>query len=256
VIVPSPYRDLEPYRAKNLVGALLPEAERVFGCLEREVPLNEIQERAFQGSLFTQKALLSRKRFWYALTSRYFKLPEWVIEDIIQAYRSGPHSREFISLLYLHYALSDHFTFDFIIRDLWKKWTLQQVNISSDDIFRVLDAHSVSEPQITSWTESTRIKMAGIILSSLRDFGLLEGKQKKKLVKPLLPTTTSTHILRILIAEGVRGNEILSDPTWRLFFCTEEDVAHHLQQLAQKRYINFERTGKTVVLIPPDEWSN
>jgi hypothetical protein len=40
---------------------------------------------------------------------------------LVEAYRYGPHSQEFISLLYLHYALSDHFTFDFITEDLWEE---------------------------------------------------------------------------------------------------------------------------------------
>lgn len=249
------YRDISPYRARNLVGALLTESERVFGCLAEGLPLEEIHERAIHGTLFTQRALLSRKRFWYMLQSRYFNLPEWVLNEMIEAYRRGPHSQEFISLLYLHYALSDHFTFDFITKDLWEKWVLQQFSVSRDDILKMLDDSAESEPQIKKWTEATRIKLAGIILSSLRDFGVLEGKQKKKLVKPVLPLNTAAHTLHILTAEGVKGNDVLSDPVWHLFLCTEDDVAHHLQQLALNRIIHFERVGRTVVLQTPDEWS-
>jgi len=189
------------------------------------------------------------------LQSRYFKLPAWALDELVEAYRCGPHSREFISLLYVHYALSDRFTFDFITRDLWKKWSLQQVWVSSDDILKILDDHAESEPQIKTWTEATRVKLAGIILSSLRDFGVLEGKMKKKLVKPVLPLNAVEHILHILTAEGVKGSDVLSDPTWRLFFCTEDEVAHHLQHLALKRIIHFERAGRTVVLQTPEEWS-
>ena len=248
------YRDKSPYHARNLVGALLVESEKVFGCLAEGLPLEEINEKAVHGTLFTQRALLSRKRFWYMLQSRYFDLPEWVLKEMIEVYRCGPHSQEFISLLYLHYALSDHFTFDFITEDLWEKWTRQQFDASRDDILKRLDNSAELEPQIKSWTEATRIKLAGIILSSLRDFGVLEGKQKKRLVKPVVPQKTVEHILHILTAEGVKGSDVLSDPTWRLFLCTESDVAHHLQHLALKRVIHFERVGKTVVLQTPEEW--
>lgn len=252
---PGHYRDKSPYHARNLVGALLVESERVFGCLAEGLPLEEIHEKATHGTLFTQRALLSRKRFWYMLQSRYFDLPEWVLHEMVEAYRCGPHSQEFISLLYLHYALSDHFTFDFITEDLWEKWARQQFGVSRDDIQERLDKSAELEPQIKSWTEATRIKLAGIILSSLRDFGVLEGKMKKKLVKPVLPLNAAEHILHILTAEGVRGGDVLSDPTWRLFFCTEDDVAHHLQHLALERIIHFERAGRTVVLQTPEEWS-
>jgi hypothetical protein len=249
------YHDTSPYRARNMIGALLPESEKVFGCLDSGLSLEEIHEMALHGALFTQRALLSRKRFWSMLQSRYFKLPAWALDELVEAYRCGPHSQEFISLLYVHYVLSDHFTFDFITRDLWKKWSLQEVRVSNDDILKILDDYAESEPQIKTWTEATRVKLAGIILSSLRDFGVLEGKMKKKLVKPVLPPNAAEHILRILTVEGVRGSDVLSDPTWRLFFCTEDDVAHHLQHLALKRIIHFERAGRTVVLQTPEEWS-
>lgn len=252
----SPYRDIGPYRARNLVGALLTESQRVFGCLAGGLSLEEIHEKAIHGTLFTQRALLSRKRFWSMLRSRYFDLPEWALSEMVEAYKCGPHSREFISLLYLHYALSDHFTFDIITKDLWEKWVLQQFRVSRDDILKILDDSAEADPQIKNWTEATRIKLAGIILSSLRDFGVLEGKQRKKLVRPVMPLNTTKYILHILTAEGVKGSDVLSDPTWRLFFCTEDDIAHHLQHLALKRIIHFERVGRTVVLQTPDEWSN
>jgi len=252
---PGNYRDKSPYHARNLVGALLVESERVFGCLAEGLPLEDVREKAVHGTLFTQRALLSRKRFWYMLQTRYFDLPEWVLHEIVEAYRYGPHSQEFISLLYLHYALSDHFTFDFITEDLWEKWLRQQFDVSREDVLKKLDESAESEPQIKSWTEATRIKLAGIILSSLRDFGVLEGKQKKRLVRPVIPQKTTEHILHVLTAEGIKGSDVLADPIWRLFFCTESDVAHHLQHLALKRIIHFERVGKTVVLQTPDEWS-
>lgn len=250
----SHYHDTSPYRARNMIGALLIESEKVFGCLEAGHSLEEIREMALHGTLFTQRALLSRKRFWTMLQGRYFKLPKWALDELIEAYRSCPHGREFVSLLYVHYALCDRFTFDFITRVLWEKWSLQQFNVANDDILKMLDDCAEAEPQVTTWTEATRVKLAGIILSSLRDFGVLEGKLKKRLVKPVLPLKTAEHILRILTAEGVRGNDVLTDPTWRLFLCTEDEVAHHLQHLALKRIIHFERAGRTVVLQTPDEW--
>ncbi len=250
------YRDISPYRARNLVGALLVESERVFGCLAQGLPLEEIREKAIHGTLFTQRALLSRKRFWSMLQSRYFGLPDWILKEIIEAHRHGSHSPEFVSLLYLHYALGDHFTFDFITEDLWEKWAQQQFSVSRDDILKKLDNSAESEPQIKSWAEATQIKLSSIILSSLRDFGLLEGKLEKKLVKPVLPQKTTEHILRILTAEGIKGSDVLSDPIWRLFLCTEVDVAYHLQHLALKRVIHFEKIGGTVVLQTPEEWNN
>ena len=250
------YRDSDPYCARNLMGALLKESEKVFQCLEQGLPISEIRDRALNGKIFTQKAHLSRKRNWNTVYIRYLKLPEWVLQDIIEAYKSGPHSSEFISLLYLHYVLSDHLTFDFITQILWDKWNTQNYSVSRDDILKMLDDASDSESKINTWTDATRMRLSSIILSSLKDFGILSGKQKKKLLKPVLPLPTAEHILRILTAEGLQGNLVIKDPIWRLFFCTENDVANYLQQLSFNRRIRFEKVGDTVMITTPEEWEN
>ena len=185
---------------------------------------------------------------------RYISLPKWILQDIVEGYRKGPHSPEFISLLYLHYALRDHLTFDFITQKLWKKWNTQNYAVFPDDITKMLDDVVASEPKIQTWTEATRTRLSTIILSSLKDFGILSGKQKKKLVKPVLPLFTVEHILKILAVEGVRGNLVIKDPIWRLFLCSEHEVANYLQQLSFHRKIQFERAGDTVVIATPDEW--
>ncbi|MDG6251549.1 BrxA family protein, partial [Methanocalculus sp.] len=230
------------------------ESEKVFALLSGGESLDNIREKAINGTLFSQKAQLSRKRFWNMLSVRYFQSPDWIIDDLIVAYRSGPHSTEFTSLLYVHYALCDHLTFDFITQVLWNKWNSHQYDVSPDDILKMLDDTVEYEPQITTWTNATRKRLSTIILSSLRDFGVVSGKQKKKLIKPVLPLFSVEHILHILTAEGVRGNAVLKDPIWRLFFCAEDEVAHYLQQLGLKRRIGFERVGETVVLQTPAEW--
>ena len=70
--------------------------------------------------------------------------------------------------------------------------------------------------------------LATSILTALHDFGLLNGTQKKNIVRPLLPLSTAEHLLHILIGEGLRGSEVLSDSTRRLFLLSPDDVAHIL----------------------------
>jgi hypothetical protein len=163
-------------------------------------------------------------------------------------------SREFLSLLYVHYALRDQLTFDFVTEVLWERWRARQLNVGPEEVHALLDRASEEQPQIGQWAESTRIRLARHILAALRDFGVLEGKVKKTLQQPSLPLQTGEHLLRILIKEGQHGALVLSDPSWRLFFYREDEVAHLLSQLAQARRIRFERVGDTVVLDVPEEW--
>ena len=255
--MPLSYRDTGPYSGRNSSkGALIPEITRVVEGLRDGSKLDELRTRALDGDLFTQRARSTRQRIWHAIQHLYLSQPDWGLADLQAAYEAGSLSREFLSLLYLHYALRDHLTFDFATQVLWERWQVRQMNVGPEDVHALLDQASETQPQIRQWAESTRIRLARHILAALRDFGALEGIYRKTLVQPILPLRTVEHLLRILIEEGLRGAETLRDPAWQLFFHTEDDVAHVLSQLALERRIRFERVGDTVVLDTPEEWSD
>ncbi|MBN1485981.1 MAG: DUF1819 family protein [Chloroflexia bacterium] len=252
----SIFRDTGPYSARNSSkGALIGETGKVVEKLRLGMSLGALRTLALDGVILSQRARSTRERIWDAIHYMYLSQPEWGLQDLQVAYGYSPHSNEFVSLLYLHYALSDHLTYDFVTKILWGRRNDAQQIVSPQEILFLLDQAAETQPQIQRWAESTRRKLSTSILTALRDFGVLEGGQKKRLARPLLPLSTAEHILHILTAEGKRGAEVLSNSTWRLFFCSENDVAGHLGRLAQERRIQFERVGDTVVLHTPEEWS-
>jgi len=257
-VIQAMIRDLGPYSSRNTSkGALLEEAAKIIGGFSRGLPLDEVRHQAFEGVLLNQRTRASRKRIWQTIYYRLFSPSvAWTIEDLKAGFRKGPHTPEFISLSYLHYALRDHLTFDFVTQVLWDQWCQRKLDISRNDLLSFLDQVSEGQPQVKRWTESSRRKLAGSILTALRDFGILKGSQKKRIVKPSLPLSTAEHLLHILTVEGLRGNEVILDPIWRLFLLSEEDIAHVLSQLSQTRSIRFERGGHSVVLETPEKWSN
>ena len=249
-------RDDSPYSARNSSkGALLDEAGRVFSALANGQSVEEIREQVLRGRLLSQRSSENRKRIWTSIQQRYIvEDADWLTSLLANECAAGPHSHEFNSLLYLLYAVRDRLTFNFVADVLWPKGYQGRPVVSRDDVLDLLNQAAPAESQIERWTESTRIKLAGSVLTALRDFGLLEGKQKKFLVRPTLPLTTAEALLRILITEGCRGREVLQDTTWRLFLLTEAEVASTLAKLSQGGRIRFEKAGATVVLETPSEW--
>lgn len=250
-------RDREPYSTRyTSKGALLAEAAHVIGALTSGMSVEQVREQTLDGSLLHQYTRASRQKIWRDLHYRLLTHRiDWVIEGLKQADANGSRSPEFVSLVYLYYALRDRLTYDIVTGLIWTRWTNNQLQIRREDILSLLDEASGAQRQIRRWAESSRLKLASSILTALRDFGILEGSLKKRIVRPVLPLSSAEQLLRILTSEGVRGRKVLQDSTWRLFLCSEEeDVADVLARLAQEGRIDFERAGNTVVLLTPELW--
>jgi Putative inner membrane protein (DUF1819) len=251
-------RDDGPYSARNSSkGALIEEAARLFRAISSGLSVEEVREQLLRGTLLTQRSSQNRKRIWTLLQQRYL-VPElpWLTCLLAEKSGQGAHSPEFVSLLYVLFALRDRLTFDFVATVLWPKGHRNRPSISRNDVLDLLKTATHDQPQIDRWSEATRVKLAGSVLTALRDFGVLEGIQKKSLIQPKLPLPTATALLRILVAEGCRGRRVLEDPAWRLFLLSELDVAHILARMAQEGTIHFERAGTTVVLETPAAWES
>jgi hypothetical protein len=249
-------RDTGPYSARNLAkGASITDAAQIFAALRDGLPVEQVRDGARSGKLLSQRGRSSRDRVWASLHHRYLthRIP-WVISALVNSLGHGERSAEFISLLYLHYALRDRLTFDFVTKVLWGKGYANRPIVQRTDLVDLLDQSAAEQPQIARWTEKSRLKVANSILTALRDFGVLEGTRNKVLVRPVLPLETVEHLLRVLITEGYRGRQILEDPAWRLFMLGPQDVAATLAKLAQEGRIHFEKVGRTVVLETPKGW--
>jgi hypothetical protein len=251
-----PVRDVGPYSARNTSkGALLDEAARVVAGLVGGRSLAELRADALRGDLLRQTAYETRRRIWDALHFRLFAHGVgWVVEDLKRALVAGPHCPEFVSLVYLHFVLRDRLTFDVVTDVVWERWQNAPHGIGRHDVLALLDRAAGAQPQIMRWTDRSRRTLAGSILTALRDFGLLRGSQRKTVVRPPLPLATAEHVVRLLTCEGVRGQGVLLDPTWRLFLLSEADVAHQLALLSRERRLRFERGGAAVVLETPAAW--
>jgi hypothetical protein len=255
---PLAIRDAGPYSTRNTAkGALITEVGQVVAALAGGMTIDQVRDAVLGGSLLPQRSINSRKGIWDRIHYRYLTHRiDWVIASLIEAHQHGDRSDEFVSLLYLHYALRDRLTYDFVTEMLWHKNWRNRIQVSRNEVLDLLDAKAPDHPEIERWTESSRVKLGGNMLSALRDFRVLEGIQKKFMARPKLPQSTAAHLLRILVAEGNRGRQILEHTTWRLFLLAEQDVAATLARLAGDGQIQFEKVGSTVVLQTPPHWED
>ena len=209
----------------------------------------ELREKALRGQMFPRASYENRQRIWDNLHYRYFTLGDARIPaGLGVATTSGANSPEFVSLAYLYFALRDRLTFDLVTRLIWERWLARSVAVSVADVLEFLERESDRHPAVKKWKPSTRTKLAQSILAALRDFGVLRGIYAKQIQRPVVSPETVFHLLCVLLAEGTLGRAVIEAPDWRLFLWSEDDTAKALADLAQRRWIRFERSGRTVIL--------
>jgi len=183
------------------------------------------------------------------MNRRYFAFNnDWVIRSLAEASKEGVNSPSFLSLAYVYYVLRDKLTFKFVTGPLWERWKKRITTIDKGDFLSFLDKESQENSIIDRWYDSTKRKLASNMLSALRDFGVLKGVRSKKIQRPTISPETVFHLLSILMAEGLRSQSIIEAPDWRMFLWTDVDVAHALNELSLRRWIGFEKTGRTVII--------
>jgi hypothetical protein len=234
-------------------GALVSEAQAVFRAIGGGTPVGDLRQACLSGKLLRNPARETRRRIWDSIHHRYlaWNPPQWVITDLAEAASGESGSRVFLGLAYLHYARRDCLTFDFVTERLWTTWRDKKHAVSRDDALDFITEYEQRDDSVRRWRDSTRLKLAGNMLSALRDFGVLAGVQRKVLQKPLEPAEVTLHLCRLLDAQGLRGRAVLDAPEWRLFLFDAHDISQALAQLAQRGEIRFEKSGRTTVLEVP-----
>lgn len=246
----SEARDQTPFSSRNTSkGALVEEAHAVFSGIKEGLTVAEARIAIRDGSILRKTSFETRRKTLDLLSHRYFwPGGDWSVQSLAMATGAGARSPGFLSLAYLYYALRDRFTFELVVGPLWEQWKNRSTSITKADLLQFLEQRAADEPQIRKWRESTRSKLAASTLAALRDFGLLCGTQKKQIQKPVIAPETVFHLLCVLLAEGVDARSVVEARDWRLFLWSESEVAHALGELAQKRWIRFEKSGRTVML--------
>lgn len=80
-------------------------------------------------------------------------------------------------------------------------------------------------PAVGAWSPNTAARTAAGALAALRDFGVLEGRARKRLVVSLpVPLDAFVYVAAALRARGASAREIASSGIWRAFLLGPADV--------------------------------
>ena len=148
--------------------------------------------------------------------------PTWVLDDLIAFAQEG-HQAELQAAMLLHTARQDHLLYDFVQQIVVQQWFAGERQLIRADVQRFLDSAQATHPEVAGWSHSTREKLSRNALTTLRDFGLLQGTATKQIVEPIVPPTVVQHLIHLLQAEGIPPEHVAHHPDWQLWLW---DAAH------------------------------
>lgn len=203
---------------------------------------------------FRQKNILgkaSRSRvedILQAFRQRYLNEPH-VMEALISLVRAKHSANSFDQILYFHAARSDPLIHGFVVEVLWPRY-----QIGRQDIL-VQDAESWIREKISRgltakpWSDNTIEKSAQGLMSTLRDFGIIQGLKNKRLVPAYLRIDAFSYIAFYLSKLQPSGKRLLESEEWQLFFLDTDAVERLFMEAHQQHLLDYYAAGSVVRIV-------
>ena len=118
--------------------------------------------------------------------------------------------------LLLHVS-AGYLLYDIVQQVVVPRWFAGERELIRSDIQRFLDSVQSTHREVGGWRHSTREKVSGNALTTLRDFGLLHGKAAKEIIEPIVPPVVVQHLIRLLQAEGIPPEQVAYHPDWQIW---------------------------------------
>jgi hypothetical protein len=102
-----------------------------------------------------------------------------------------------------------------------------------------------------AWRDYTIHRVAQGLLSTLRDFGVLQGATKKRIAPIYLSVQAFSYIAFYLKQHQPSGAKLLDLIDWKLFFLSMEGVERFLLEAHQQGLLEYHVTGSVTRLTFP-----
>ncbi len=143
-------------------------------------------------------------------------------------------------LLYFHSARADRLLRDAVTDILMPMQARGLRDINVQNFQRSLARQAMEETAAGRWSDSTLTRISRGLLSTLRDFGILQGAVNKRIAPAFLPVTAFSYILFYLRQHQPSGAKLIELPDWKLFFLSQDGVERLLFEAHQRELLEYQ----------------
>jgi hypothetical protein len=242
-----------PYTSRIIkAGALLADTKTLLALWDEMASVAENLDRFRRENVFGKTSRSRIEDILAIFRQRYLDETEVARALVVLAKaRLTPNSLD--RILFFHAARADS-----LLHDVVTEWLvpLQARGISDIDVvevMRMLAKWSEEGKTTGTWSESTSNRIAQGLLSTLRDFGVLQGAVRKRIAPTYLPVIAFSYIAFYLKRNQPSGAKFVEHPDWKLFFLNPDGVERFLIEAQQQGLLEYHAAGSVTRLTFPAE---
>jgi hypothetical protein len=240
-----------PYSSKIIkAGALVADTKTLLAHWDVSVSVQANMDRIRQENLFG-KASRSRVADVLAIFRQRFLGEVHVTRALVVLVRKRLPAAALDRILYFHAARADRLLRDTVTEILAPLQARGVSEIDTQGIQRPLNEWVDAGKTSGEWSEPTTIRIAQGLLSTLRDFGVLQGAAKKRIAPAYLPVTAFAYVLFYVKQHQPSGAKLVEHPDWRLFFLPREGVERFMFEAHQRGLLEYHAAGSVTRLSFP-----
>ncbi len=229
-------------------GALLYETLAVLRQIDQDYTVDDVRAMIIEQDLLGKNSRSTRQSEWDQIHRRYLtdrKHARTLARMVVHA----PDRQTEKLVLFYEFCRSTPLLRDTTIECVYPRYAAGFSGIDKSHIQQYFAEITPLHPEIAEWSPQTREKVVSNTLTVLRDFGLLEGIQRKSFSRLYVPPSTFVYTLYRLADDGLTApRQILEAQNWKLFFLEREDVILLLDEATTAGHCTFKHRGDVYAL--------
>ncbi len=246
-------RTSAPYTSRIIkAGALIGDTKTLLSHWDLDSSVDENLSRVRRENVFG-KASRSRVEDILGIFRQRYLSEASVTRALVTLVRSKFPTAALEELFYFHSAKNDRLLHDTVTEILLPMQERGLVHVTVQDLRRSLTKWIEEGKTKGQWSASTVTHAVQGLMSTLRDFGVLQGTVNKKIAPAYLPIESFAYIVFYLKQHQPSGARLIELPEWKLFFMGREVVERLLFEAHQRNLLEYHVAGSVTRLTFPAE---
>ena len=231
-------------------GALLADTKTMLANWDEILSVAENLARFRRENIFG-KASRSRIEDILTIFRQRYLVSASVTKALVTFVQGGFPNEALDRILYFHAAQADALLHDTVTNLLAHFHVIGKTDLTPGDI-QVVVTRWVDEGKTSEkWSEETTLRVTQGLLSTLRDFGILQGAVNKRLAPVYLPVEAFAYLAFYLQQRQPSGERLLDDPEWQLFFLSHHAVERFYLEAHQHHLLEYRAAGSIIRITFP-----